>query len=1496
MQFIENRGQIIDMNNQPRTDILYTGDGNGMKVYLRKTGISYVINKIEGIDEQKEETEETRASKSAPFTSESEKSAAAPLKGCRVDLDLVESNTNATVIPSQQVEGYFNYYLGHCPGGLTNVQAFNKIVYENIYNNIDIAWFGGNDKGLKYDIIVKPGGNPNEIKLKYSGTEKIQLGNGKLKMEFLFGTVAECMPRVYQNIDGKLIEVQSSYILNGTTVSFEIAEYNTNYTLIIDPWVTYYGGSMTEYTNCIATDGNGNVLLTGLTFSTNFPISTGAFQLANGGIIDMMIVKFDFNGRRVWSTYYGGDDFDRPGGIATDGLNAVLLTGYTTSTNFPLTTGAFQNTLVGGSDAFITKLDANGALIWSTLYGGNDSGEHGTSIVTDAAGNIGVTGYTGSRNFPVTPGAFQNIYGGNFYDAFILKFSPGGNRLWATFYGGSFPDIGNGIACDAANNLVCVGTTNSANFPISTGTFQSSYGGGTMPLAQGDAFVIKFDPNGSRLWGTFLGGSSDEFGGSVAIDSNNDIIVGGGTRSASFPVTVGAAKPAYIGGGYDIFITKFNSNGASLWSTFYGSPVFDMFGYCAVDKHNNVFITWEGEDVDPLLRPTCAYQKTFGGGPTYGVEDQVISKFDKNGNYLCDTYLGGASEEDIDGNRGGLACYNGYIFTAMNVLGSAFPVTPGAFQSSYGGSWDCGIARLCGMSCGDTSTFNNATITSTQTGTGCYNIAMDFNQTYSPCDTANIFYQWNFTGATIASSSSKNPTNIIYPTIGSYPVSLKIITDCDTVLTSTIVTLTVSPTTISVSSNTTICSGNTTALSVNGATSYAWSPAIGLNSSNSAVVNASPNSTTTYTVSGIAPNGCNYSLPVTVNVNTKPSIQISGNNAVCLGALANLSASGATNYSWNTGATSTAIQIAPTTNNIYSVIGTDANGCTSITSATVSVHSLPIVTIIGSSPICVGSTTILTAAGAISYNWNTTNTNQTISVSPSITTTYSVNGIDVNGCTGSSTATVIANALPIANAGLDINICNGSSSQLNATGGTNYLWTPAIGLNNTSVANPIANSSATTTYTVTVSNGNGCSSTDDILITINALPIADAGVDDTVCIGINTTLQATGGINYSWSPAGSLSNPLINNPVASPLTNTSYTVVVTDINGCTASDNKILYVINLPTVNAGSDVSTCFGNSIWLSATGASTYSWSPSTGLSATTISNPVSTSSTTISYTVTGYAFGCSSEDNILVTVNALPVVSFTADNTSGCESVCVELLNTTINTLTALWTFGDGNSSQNAHTTNCYYNTGSYNVSLTITDANGCSNTLTQPSLITVYPKPVANFTMNPGVASINTPVNFIDLSTNANSWQWDFGDQPGKNSQLQNPIMNFGDSGNYNIRLIVSNEFGCRDTTTRMLYIMPEYTFFTPNTFTPDGNDLNDVFYPMSVGIDAANYHFWIYDRWGTLIWQTTTPGEGWNGKALNGNQVAQIDTYVWKIALKDIFGVKHSYIGSINLVK
>jgi hypothetical protein len=314
---------------------------------------------------------------------------------------------------------------------------------------------------------------------------------------------------------------------------------------------TYLRGADGE---SIAVDAAGNAYVAGIARPTDFPTTLGAFQTASGGGGDAFVTKLDPTGTAlVYSTYLGGSDFDVARGIAIDAAGNAYVSGFTASTNFPTTLGAFQTTYGGGAlDAFVAKVDPTGSvLVYSTYLGGSDIDES-VGIAVDAAGNAYVTGGTSSTNFPTTPGAFQTAGGG----AFVTKVSPTGTGLsYSTRLGGvSGGDGGQGVAVDAAGNAYVTGSTDSTDFPTTANAFQPAYGGGPE-----DAFVAKLNPTGSALvYSTYLGGSGDDIGFGIALDTlpNPNAYVTGYTSSANFATTPGAFQAVFGGGPEDAFVAK----------------------------------------------------------------------------------------------------------------------------------------------------------------------------------------------------------------------------------------------------------------------------------------------------------------------------------------------------------------------------------------------------------------------------------------------------------------------------------------------------------------------------------------------------------------------------------------------------------------------------------------------------------------------------------------------------------------------------------------------------------------------------------------------------------------------------------------------------------------------------------------------------------------------------------------------------------------------------
>jgi len=695
--FIPNTGQIIDTKGNLRPDILYKAELNGVDLYLTNRGMSFVFYKYEDASKNlaagNKETDKIRNHLKYDFDRDRK------IRMYRMDLDIVGMNTNVRTVNEEQTEEYFNYYYAHCPEGISNVYGYRKVIYENVYDNIDLVFYS-NKKGMKYDFIVKPGGDVSDIKLKYKNKDDVYITEkGKIKALNPFGEIETDVLYTYQS-DGKVVE--SNYIKDTAgTIRINTDDYDRTKDLIIDPYIgaTFYSGN--DFGNedgySIRTDEHNNIYVAGITESNDFPTQNpggGAyFQSSNGGIYDSFILKFNSGGVRQWATYYGGSDYDGAYSMATDGNNNILLSGHTYSTNLPvynLGGGAyFQNLLAGNDDVFILKFNSNGVRQWATYYGGSDF-DYNTSISSDGNNNILITGTTHSANFPLmNPGGgayFQNTNTG--LDVFILKFNQSGVRQWATYYGGSGYEEDCSIATDINSSILINGRTNSTDFPVQNpgggAYFQDTYAGFE------DLFVMKFNSNGVRQWATYYGGNNEDKGYSITSDNNNNILITGKTESINFPVQNPGGgtyfQGTHGGGGAnydDVFILKFNSSGVRQWATYYGGNEKDIGHSITADNNNNILVTGETQSSNfPIHNP--------GGGVYYqgtnaGYQDIFILKFNSGGVRQWATYYGGDGPDlgrsiNTDGNN--------YILVTGSTISFNFPVfDPGGgayFQSTPG--------------------------------------------------------------------------------------------------------------------------------------------------------------------------------------------------------------------------------------------------------------------------------------------------------------------------------------------------------------------------------------------------------------------------------------------------------------------------------------------------------------------------------------------------------------------------------------------------------------------------------------------------------------------------------------------------------------------------------------------------------------------------------------------------------------------------------------------
>ena len=365
-----------------------------------------------------------------------------------------------------------------------------------------------------------------------------------------------------------------------------VSKLNASGTALI--YSTYIGGNAEDIAYSITLDASGNSYITGSTKSINYPITAGAFQSSNEFLWDIFVTKLNATGTAlIYSTYIGGGGRDEGSSIAVDTSGNAYITGYTESSNYDITPGAFQTTYAGSRDVFISKLNATGTtLLYSTFIGGGNF-EEGYSIALDALDNAYITGYTESSTYDITPGAFQTIYEGN-KDVFVSKLNATGTALiYSTYIGGSSYDEGYSITLDASKNAYITGSTGSINYDITSGAYQTIKAGGVR-----DIFVTKLNATGTALlYSTFIGGSAGDYGYSITLDAMDNAYIAGTTISTNYPITSGAIQTAKEGS-LDVFVSKLNATGtALLYSTYIGGILEDQANSITNDTSGFIYIT-----------------------------------------------------------------------------------------------------------------------------------------------------------------------------------------------------------------------------------------------------------------------------------------------------------------------------------------------------------------------------------------------------------------------------------------------------------------------------------------------------------------------------------------------------------------------------------------------------------------------------------------------------------------------------------------------------------------------------------------------------------------------------------------------------------------------------------------------------------------------------------------------------------------------------------------
>lgn len=556
-----------------------------------------------------------------------------------------------------------------------------------------------------------------------------------------------------------------------------------------------------------------------------------------------------------------------------------------------------------------------------------------------------------------------------------------------------------------------------------------------------------------------------------------------------------------------------------------------------------------------------------------------------------------------------------------------------------------------------------------------------------------------------------------------------------------------------------ICPGGSSTLNAGGASTYTWAPNTGLSATIGTSVTANPGTSQTYTVTGTSAAGCTATQTVSVTIKPIPTVTVSpANPTICPGGNVTLTASGATTYSWNTGATTSSINVSPGSTTTYTVTGT-SGGCPGApTTVVVKVSGALAVTISPLNPaICKGDSVQLLAGGAATYTWKPAGGLSCVSCSnpwanPSVATTYTVVGSS-GACSDSATVVIKVNALPVITANPPApTICPGGNVILTGGGGVSYTWSPAGSLSSSTGTNVTATPGSTTTYTVIGTNGNGCKDSAMATVTVSPPPVITiniTGISPAVCASDTVGMIANGagaGGTYTWSPAAGLNTSTGAYVISQPAVTTTYTVTGTTAGGCIGTATQVITIYPTPTVTVVPVTpNICTGNSTVINASGGVSYTWSPATGLSATTGASVTATPTVTTTYTVTGKnASGCPDSAKAVITVTANPVVSVAPASPAICAGGNVTLIASGGTTYT--WSPGTGLSATTGASVNA---TPTVTTTYTVTGtAGGCSDT--QSVVITVSSS--LNVTVTPSAPILCTGGS-VSLSANgAASFTW------------------------------------------------------------------------------------------------------------------------------------------------
>jgi len=633
-------------------------------------------------------------------------------KGHVIAMELVGANLKTSAIGTDAQPSTRNYFIGNNPSSWrTNIPSFGKVITRDVYPGIDAVYTFSNGKP-RYDFVVHPGAEPDAIALKFTGADAVKVSkqNG-VELSTSVGTVINGNIYAYQEINGRQLPVACSFAQQGEVVKFDVGAYNSKHLLIIDPLVysTYYGGTGIDEITGMKLDTAGNVVVTGVTGSPNFPTKVGSYDSTANGGTDAFVAKFDKTlNTLLFATFIGGKLDDKSNAIAINHLsNTIYIAGETTSDNLPTESGAWKPTYSGGGDAFVARLSENGSTLQYCTYVGGSKDDRALGICVDDAGKATICGETNSTNFPTGgSGTYQKGLNAK-YDAFLTKLKPAGLGVdFSTYLGGSGDDRANAVACDGGGSVIFFAGETKGGFdslyPYASAywnpaTYQG-YNGKFNSGGFSDGFVGEMSGSGSftdfsKHFLTYIGDAKNDRVLSLLLLPSGDVVVAGETEGGAgnkgFPTSTGNSTS---NGGVDCFLSKFTASGKLTSSIMLGGSGNEGITSMYFNPTTSEYIV--GGTTTSANFP----QATVGGSPLpekaslSGTKDGFVCRLPSSSDKLSYfSYIGG---RDDDGVRAVVGTPRGDMLVAGYTASSDMAMISPAFQLSLGGGLDGFISKI----------------------------------------------------------------------------------------------------------------------------------------------------------------------------------------------------------------------------------------------------------------------------------------------------------------------------------------------------------------------------------------------------------------------------------------------------------------------------------------------------------------------------------------------------------------------------------------------------------------------------------------------------------------------------------------------------------------------------------------------------------------------------------------------------------------------------------